>query len=176
MAGAVGAMLCLGLGTAAGLYMRAKRRRRYELLRAEADMLCGMRLMLAEERLALGELITRCAALLPEGEAVAPLGERLRLAAEALRSEPLLGASGAYSRACEATRIAWEGAEEREALAALFGRLGMGTATMREQAAAGCLRRVKPLIDAARQQSEAGGSLCVKLCMLVGLMQGVALW
>lgn len=176
MLGATGAMLCFGAGTAAGLYMRAARKRRLELLCAEADMLCGLKLLLCEERLGLGELVERCAALLPDGEAFAPLSRRLAATAAALKKQPLLGVAGAYARAADEHPIAWEGAEEREALTALFGRLGTGTAAMREQAAASCLRRIKPLIERARERSETGGRLCVRLCMLVGLMLGVALW
>ncbi len=169
-------MLCLGLGTAAGLYLRGRRRNQLELLRAETEVLGALRLMLAEERLGLCELLERCASLLPDCEAAKPLGERFRLTAEVLGKEPYLGVSGAYSRAAASIHIPWEGAEERKALKSLFDRLGTGTASMREQAAAGCLRRLKPLLQTADEQSKSGDKLCVKLCMLLGLMLGIALW
>ena len=47
---------------------------------------------------------------------------------------------------------------------------------MREQAAAACIRRLKPLAEKAQQEAEKAGKLCVQLGMLLGLMAGIILW
>ena len=54
-------------------------------------------------------------------------------------------------------------------------RAAHGTAR-RAQAAAACLRRLKPLAQAAREGAEASGKLCMQLGVLLGLMAGIALW
>ena len=58
----------------------------------------------------------------------------------------------------------------------LFRQLGSGTAAMREQAAAACIRRLRPLEEAARKEAEQGGKLCMQLGLLLGLMAGIAVW
>ena len=59
---------------------------------------------------------------------------------------------------------------------ALFLQLGSGTAAMRAQAAAACLRRLRPLEEDARREAETGGGLVMRLGLLLGLMAGIALW
>ena len=93
-----------------------------------------------------------------------------------LEQEPLLGVEQAYRQACARSPIPWERQEERDAMEALFMQLGSGTAAMRAQAAAACLRRLKPLAQAAREGAEASGKLCMQLGVLLGLMAGIALW
>ena len=72
--------------------------------------------------------------------------------------------------------LPWEQLEERSAMETLFRQLGSGTAAMREQAAAACLRRLKPLAERAEEEAEKAGRLCMQLGMLLGLMAGIALW
>ena len=59
---------------------------------------------------------------------------------------------------------------------ALYLQLGSGTAAMRAQAAAACLRRLRPLEEDARREAEKGGGLVMRLGLLLGLMAGIALW
>ena len=174
MLGAAGAALCLAAGTAVGFAMRQNGRARLMLLQAETDMLGGMRLLLAEERLSMGGLLARCAALVPVS--ARPLGERMAQTAKELERNPLAGVEGAYRAACEAYPIPWEREEEREQLSALFCRLGTGSAAMRERAVAACLRRLAPTLARAREKCEQSGRLCVRLGMLLGLTLGIALW
>ncbi|MEG0740743.1 MAG: hypothetical protein RSB91_09535 [Clostridia bacterium] len=176
MLGAAGALLCLSTGTVLGLAARDRRHARLRLLQAEMDVLAGMRLMLSEERFGMGELLARCSELVPGQPHAQRMTERFRMAAEELGKAPLEGVAGAYCRASAALPIPWEKAEEREALNALFAQLGSGTAAMREQATATCLRRLKPLCDQAQKSAEESGKLCVRLGLLMGLMAGIALW
>lgn len=176
MLGAAGAIMCLAAGTALGIHMRDRRQARLRLLQCEADVLAGMRLLLVQERLAMGELLTECAGLVPKQAYTRQFGERLRKAAEALAGDPLNGVAGAYAAACGLTPMPWEQAEEKDALNQLFLQLGNGTAAMREQAVATCLRRLKPVTERAQQRAEEGGKLCMQLGMLLGLMAGIALW
>ena len=47
---------------------------------------------------------------------------------------------------------------------------------LRAQAAAACLRRLRPLEEDARREAEKGGGLVMRLGLLLGLMAGIALW
>ena len=176
MLGAAGALLCLTAGTVLGLAARDRRHARLRLLQAEMDVLASMRLMLVEERFGMGELLARCAELVPGQPHAERMTARLRAAATELAKAPLEGVDGAYRRASAALPIPWEKAEEREAMCSLFAQLGSGTAAMREQAAATCLRRLKPLCEQARKSAEESGKLCVRLGLQMGLMAGIALW
>ena len=132
--------------------------------------------MLEQERMGLTELLCECAHYAPSGPGGEQVSRRLLWVAHALAREPLLGLGEAYAQACAQIPIPWEKPEEREAMQGLFFQLGSGTAAMRAQAAAACLRRLKPLEEEARREAEAGGSLAVRLGMLLGLMAGIALW
>ena len=93
----------------------------------------------------LTELLCQCAHYAPTGRAenryrAGCSGWRMRW----LRSR-CWGLGEAYAQACAQIPIPWEKAEEREAMRALFLQLGSGTAAMRAQAAAACLRRLRPL-------------------------------
>ncbi len=88
----------------------------------------------------------------------------------------MLRLGDAYAQASAHIPIPWEKAEEREAMRALFLQLGSGTAAMRAQAAAACLRRLRPLEEDARREAEKGGGLVMRLGLLLGLMAGIALW
>ena len=96
--------------------------------------------------------------------------------ARQLRQEPLEGLFSAYAFACAQSAVVWEQEEEKTALETLFTQLGSGTAAMREQAAAACLRRLKPVCEKAQAEAEKGGRLCMQLGILLGLMAGIALW
>ena len=172
MLGPAGALCCLTAGAALGSWMKQRRLLRLSFLRSAVDALCAMRLMLEEQRPALPELLEGCAAC-ASGEV---LPQRLRLAARHLRQEPLAGVEGAWKAACAQTVVPWEQEEEKAALERLFIQLGTGTAAMREQAVAACLRRVKPLCEKAQQEAEKSGRLCMQLGLLLGLMAGIALW
>ena len=165
MMGAAGALCCLLAGTAAGSWLRDRRLKRAQTLCTEMEAIGGMRLLLEQERLGLPELLEESAryAVGDSGERVA---ERLTATARALEQEPLLGVEQAYRQACARSPIPWERQEERDS----------GTAAMRAQAAAACLRRLKPLAQAAREGAEASGKLCMQLGVLLGLMAGIALW
>lgn len=173
MLGAAGALCCLACGTGVGLYLREGRRARLRLLLAYTDMLSGLRVLLMQERLGMGELLRRGAELAGGDER---LGQRMTHTVTALGERPLEGVWGAYQAACAAVPIAWERAEERELISALFQKLGSGTAAMRQEAVSACLRRLRPLEEQVRKRLEQNGRLCVQLGMLLGLMLGVALW
>ena len=98
------------------------------------------------------------------------------LTAEAVIRDPFLSLCDAYALACAQISASWEMAEEKEALQCLFSQLGSGTAAMREQAVAACLRRLRPLADEAYKEAQRGGRLCMQLGMILGLMAGIALW
>ena len=157
--GAAGALCCLLAGTAAGSWLRDRRLRRLRTLRARLDVVASLRLMLEQERMGLTELLCQCAHYAPTGSGGEQVSRRLLWVAHALEQEPLL-----------------EKAEEREAMRALFLQLGSGTAAMRAQAAAACLRRLRPLEEDARREAEKGGGLVMRLGLLLGLMAGIALW
>lgn len=176
MLGAAGALCCLAAGTALGSWMRMRRTSRLSMLRAELDALNAMRMMLEEERPALPELIEACAAYTGMGEGAELLARRLRQTAQNLRQSPLDGVSGAYAFACAQTMAAWEQEEEKSAMESLFAQLGSGTAAMREQAVAACMRKLKPVCERAQAEAEKGGRLCMQLGLLLGLMAGIALW
>lgn len=176
MLGAAGALCCLTAGTALGSWLRERKRARLSMLRAQSDMLSGMRLLLSQERLGMPALLIECSHYAPCGLGADQAARRFLLAARMLEKEPLTSVAEAFAAACREVPAAWEQAEERAALEALFMQLGSGTAAMREQAAATCLRRLKPLVETAQAGAETGGSLCVRLGMLLGLMAGIALW
>lgn len=174
MLGMAGAVCCLAAGTAMGSWMKMRRLARWKMIGEALEALQTMRLMLESERPALPELLEACAAGDPAGGGA--FSERIRLTAQRLRREPLEGVDAAYAFACGKTPNAWEQAEEKEALKNLFAQLGSGTATMREQAAAGCIRRLKPVYEKAGAEAERAGRLCMQLGLLFGMMAGIALW
>ena len=160
--GAAGALCCLLAGTAAGSWLRDRRLRRLRTLRARLDVVASLRLMLEQERMGLTELLCECAHYAPTGPGGEQVSRRLLWVAHALAQEPLLGLGDAYAQACAHIPIPWEKTEEREA--------------MRAQAAAACLRRLRPLEEDARREAETGGGLVMRLGLLLGLMAGIALW
>ena len=176
MLGAAGALCCLAAGTALGSWLRERRLSRFHMLRAQEEALSGMRLMLEQERPSLPELLSACAAYASGGDGAQVMARRLMLTSEAMVREPLISLSMAYAQACAMLPAPWEQAEERSAMEMLFQQLGSGTAAMREQAAASCLRRIKPLVQSAQREAETGGRLCMQLGMLLGLMTGIVLW
>lgn len=176
MLGAAGALCCLAVGTALGSWLRERRLARFHMLRAETEALGGMRLLLEQERPAMPELLSVCATYASGGMGAEIVARRLMLTSEIIVQEPLLGLPAAYAQACAVLPAQWEQAEERAAMEMLFQQLGSGTAAMREQAAASCLRRLKPIVEIAQREAETGGKLCMQLGMLLGLMAGIALW
>ena len=176
MLGAAGALCCVAAGTAMGSWMHERRMARWRMLRAEMDALSGMRLLLEQERPAMPELLMQCAGYVSPGNGSQQVAGRLQRAAQALEKEAMLGVSGAYALACREIHIPWEREEERSAMEIFFRQLGGGTASMREQAAAACIRRLRPLEETAADAAEKGGRLCMQLGMLTGLMAGIILW
>lgn len=176
MLGAAGALCCLAAGTALGSWMKTRRMLRLNMLSASLETLNAMRLLLETERLPLPELLENCAEYAGEGGGAQIISQRLRHTADRLRHQPLEGLSSAYACACVQTAAAWEQEEEKTAMDSLFAQLGTGTAAMREQAAAACIRRLKPVCEKAQAEAEKGGRLCMQLGMLLGLMAGIALW
>jgi len=176
MLGAAGALCCLAAGTAIGCWMRERRAARWAMLNALIDALSGMRLLLEQERPALPELISDSAGYISAGNGAEQAARRLRLTAEMLAQEPLGGVARAYELACAKVCAPWEKQEERSSMEIFFRQLGSGTASMREQAAAACIRRLRPLAEEARAEAERGGKLCMQLGMLLGMMAGIALW
>lgn len=176
MLGAAGALCCLTAGTALGGWMRERRLCRLHMLRGEIEALGAMRLLLEQERPAMPDLLLACAGYVPGGPGGDTVARRLTLASRALAAEPLSGLTGAYAQACAQAPAPWERMEERAAMEMLFRQLGSGSAAMRGQAAAACARRLKPLEEAARDEAESGGRLCVQLGVLLGLMAGILLW
>jgi len=176
MLGAAGALCCLAAGSALGGWMRLRRMTRLNMLHALLDMLNAMRMLLETERMALPELLESCADYAGTGEGAQIMRNRFCHAAHQLRQEPLEGMASAYAFACAQSQNAWEQEDEKAALESLFAQLGSGTAAMREQAAAACIRRLKPICEKAHAEAEKGGKLCIQLGMLLGLMAGIALW
>ena len=176
MLGAAGALCCLMAGTAAGGWMNACRTVRLEMLCAVLDVLHSMRMLLETERLSLPELLKASAEYAGTGEGARVVQKRWETAAEQLRTEPLTEIAAAYASASRQHPLAWEQAEEKQALESLFSQLGMGTAAMREQSVAACIRRLKPLCEKAHAEAERSGKLCIQLGMLLGLMAGIVLW
>ena len=169
--GAAGAMLCVAAGLAAGMAVRERWTARHQLLSQTQDMLARLRLMLLQERLGLCELLEESASGL-EGA----MPDRFRCAAQILRREPLLSLSEAYRRAEAHIHCPGEQRCERVALRQLCSEVSIGTAAMREQAVAACLRRLKPAAEEAQKRRQTGGKLCIQLGMLAGLMAGIMLW
>lgn len=176
MLGTAGALCCLAAGTAIGSWLKGRRLTRLNMLRATLDMLNAMRLLLETERLALPDLLEKAAAYSGTEEGAETVCRRFLLAAKQLRSDPLSGVSAAYASACAGCAAPWEQQEERLAMEGLFAQLGSGTAAMREQAAAACIRRLKPVYEKAQTDAEKSGRLCIQLGMLLGLMAGIVLW
>ena len=176
MLGAAGALCCLVAGAAAGGWMKERRRLRVEMLCAVLDVLHSMRLLLEAERLPLPELLETSADYAGSGEGALVIQKRWIAAAKQLRAEPLTEMAAAYISAVRQHPCTWEQEEEKQALASLFSQLGIGTAAMREQSVAACIRRLKPLYEKAHADAERGGKLCIQLGMLLGLMAGIVLW
>ncbi len=174
MLGMAGAVCCLAAGTATGSWMKMRRMARWKMICDELEALQAMRLMLETERPALPELLEACADYTGVGEGT--VEKRIRLTAQQLRQEPLEGIGAAYTFACAQTMTAWEQDEEKEAMESLFAQLGSGTAAMREQAVAACIRKLKPVCERARTEAERAGRLCMQLGLLLGMMAGIALW
>lgn len=176
MLGAAGALCCLAAGTALGSWMRERRLCRLRMLQSELEAIGGMRLLLEQERPSLTELLTSAAGYVGAGCGADQVAKRLILTSEKLRVSPYTGLAEAYAAACTETAAPWEQEEERAAMEMLFTQLGSGTAVMREQAAAACARRLKPLAEAAQAEADKGGKLSMQLGVLLGLMAGIALW
>jgi len=176
MLGAAGALCCLVGGTALGSWMRLRRMTRLNMLHSLMDMLNAMRLMLETERMALPDLLEACVDYAGAGDGAQVIRKRFCCAAQQLRQQPLEGVASAYVFACAQSQNAWEQEDERAALESLFAQLGSGTAAMREQAVAACIRRLKPVCEKAQAEAEKGGKLCMQLGLLLGLMAGIALW
>ena len=176
MLGAAGALSCLSLGTALGCWLRERRAARSCMLSSLCEVLGGMRLLLEEERLSIPELLTTSAAWALRGTGGEETARRLMLTAEALIRDPFLSLPDAYALSCTQVAAPWEQAEEKAVMSCLFSQLGSGTAGMRAQAAAACLRRLRPLDEAARKEAQRGGRLCMQLGMILGLMAGIILW
>ena len=176
MLGAAGALLCLACGMAAGSWMRERRMERWRMLSAYMEAIGGMRVLLEQERPSLPDLLESAAECISSGTGAQQAAQRLKYMAHSIALQPLMSVSDAYASACCKFAAPWEKQEECAAMERLFRQLGSGTASMREQAAAACLRRLKPLEEAARAEAEKGGKLCMQLGMLLGLMAGIALW
>ena len=176
MLGAAGAVCCLTAGTALGSWMRERRVARWRMLQAEMEALCGMRILLEQERPALPELLISCAGYISSGMGADQIAQRLMETAEKIEKHPLLPLADAYACACAQIQAPWEHAEERSAMEMLFRQLGSGTADMRTQAAAACVRKLRPLEEEARGEAQRGGRMCMQLGMLLGVMAGIALW
>lgn len=176
MLGVAGALGCVALGTALGSWLRERRLARFHMLSALTEVLNGMRLLLEQERPSIPDLLCLSASWASAGSGSDEVARRLMLASEALIRDPFLSLGEAYQLACAQIPAPWEQAEERAIMENLFAQLGSGTASMREQAAAACLRRLKPLMETARTEAEKGGKLCMQLGILLGLMAGIALW
>lgn len=176
MLGAAGAVLCLAAGTALGSWMRERRVARWRMLQAEMDAVSGMRLLLEQERPALPELLFSCAGYISSGTGADQMAERLICTAETLEKQPLRPLAEAYAAACMQIASPWEKPEEGAAMEMLFRQLDCGTADMRGQAAAACLRKLRPLEEEARAEAQRGGRMCMQLGMLLGIMAGIALW
>ena len=171
MAGAAGALLCVAAGLSLGMAVREKWTARHLLLSRTQELLSRLRLLLSQERMGLCELLLECAAGQEGG-----MADRFAATAEKLRQEPLLTLAEAYRLAEKQLPLPGEGPQEKAALRQLFCELGMGTAAMREAAAAGCLRRLKPAAEEAERRCRSGGRLCVQLGMLAGVLAGIILW
>ncbi len=169
--GAAGALLCVAAGLSLGMAVRERLTARWRTLQKTQELLARMRLLLLEERMGLCELLEACAA--GQGDEIS---RRFRCVAEQLRREPLLNLGDAYRQAEVKQRIPGETAREKAVLRQFFGELAVGTAAMREQAAAACIRRLKPMADEAAKRAQTGSRLCVQLGMLAGLMVGIMLW
>lgn len=176
MLGPAGALCCLAAGTALGSWIRARKQCRLRLLQAYSDALSGIRLLLEQEKPALCELLSAAAGYVGTKIGADEVAKRLILTAEQLRKNPYGGLPQAYASACTQIAAPWEQEEEKAAMEMFFGQLGCGTAVMREQAAAACLRRIKPLVDAAQEEADKSGKLSMQLGVLLGLMAGIALW
>ena len=176
MLGAAGAAACLALGTAFGCWLRERRLLRFQMISAEMDALGGMRLLLEQERPSLPELLSLSATYAAGNAGGDAVARRLMLVSDALVRDPMLPLPSAYEKACAQIPAPCEEADERAVMSMLFNQLGSGTAAMREQAVAACLRRLKPIALAAQSDAEKGGRLCMQLGMLLGLMCGILLW
>ncbi len=163
--------MCVTAGLSLGMAVREKWFARKRLLEETQELLGRLRLLLTQERLGLCELLTECTQGAKGG-----MAQRFALAAELLRREPLLSLPEVYQTAEAQIRLPGEGPQERAALRQLFGELGIGTAAMREAAAASCLRRLKPAYEEADRRCRAGGKLCMQLGLLAGVMAGIILW
>lgn len=176
MLGAAGAVCSLAAGTAIGHYLRIRRITRLNYLQSSLDVLNAMRLLLETEHLALPDLLESCAGYAGSGTGAEGMAGRLKWTAQRLRQEPLEGIASAYQLACSQCPCPWEQEEEKAALDSLFAQLGAGTAAMKAETCAACIRRLKPVRETAQVEAEKGGRLCMHLGMLLGLMAGIALW
>lgn len=176
MLGIAGALCCLAAGTAMGSWMKMRRMMRLEMLSSTLEALNAMRMLLETERLPLPELLESSAEHAGGSEGGRMVRKRFCLAAQQLREDPLRSVGQAYAFACARCANGWEQKIEKTALESFFAQLGNGTAAMREQAAAACIRRLKPLCEQAQSDAERSGKLCMQLGALLGLMAGIALW
>lgn len=172
MLGLAGAVFCTLAGAAVGGVLRERQHARLRLLESESEMLAQLRIMLLEERVGLIKLLEECGDL--GGDCV--FARRMKYAAKALGEQPLTGMEAAYDKACAALPLWAEKREDRDAMLHLFRQLGSGSTSMREQAVAAAMRRLKPAVEHARKTAHTGGKLCMQLGVLLGLMAGIALW
>lgn len=172
MLGFAGAVVCTLAGVAVGGVIRERQYARLRLLESESDLIGRLRLMLTEERMGLGQLMTECAEM--GGDSL--FAKRLRHTALYLAKKPLEGLERAYQKSCEIYPLYAEKKEDKAVMLNLFRQLGTGTAAMREQSAAAAMRRLRPSVEQARKTAETGGKLCMQLGLLTGLMLGIALW
>jgi len=159
-----------------GCWLRERRAARSCMLSSLCEVLGGMRLLLEQERLSIPDLLITSATWAAHGTGGEETARRLMLTAEALIRDPFSSLPDAYALACAQIPAPWEQAEEKEALACLLSQLGSGTAAMREQAVAACMRRLRPIEEEARKEAQRGGRLCMQLGMILGLMAGIVLW
>lgn len=176
MLGPAGALCCLAAGTAVGSWVRARKQCRLRMLQAHTEALGGIRLLLEQEKPALCELLSAAAGYVGTGCGADETAKRLILTSEQLRKNPYGGLEQAYLSACAQIAAPWEQEEEKAVMEMFFSQLGCGTAVMREQAAAACLRKLKPLMEEAQTEADRSGKLSMQLGVLLGLMAGIALW
>ena len=176
MLGAAGALTCVLAGTALGSYLHDRKQARLRMLQAEQEALGGMRLLLQQERPAIGQLLRLSGAYVSTGYGADQVLRRLLATADRLDKEPASGLRDAYEAACQLIPMPFEKPEERSAMEQLFSRLGSGTAAMREEAVTACLRRLHPLLESVQASAAHSGRLCVQLGLVLGAMAGILLW
>lgn len=169
MNGLLRALLCALAGTAAGWYARERSLRRFALLLDWLDALAAVRLLLVEERLAIPALLRQAAEAVARPQS--PVSIALEAAGERLSAAPGLTVMQAFGDS-----LPTAGREETAALWGMLRLLGTGSAAMREQAVAACVRQLKPLSERAREKLQSDGKLFLRLGALGGVALGIAIW